>query len=173
MKIVLDLDGVLVDFVGGIFRHLDIIPQETWPTPGKFDSSAFGVANIWDGLRHDFWEGLQWNLDGPDILKMCEAAVGKENIVICTSPALHPEGASGKMAWIQRELKDYRRRFFIGSAKHFLANPNTILVDDFEKNVSDFQNHGGKAILVSRPWNLNYELDTLSHIKHNLRILTQ
>ena len=62
----------------------------------------------------------------------------------------------GKINWIDKNMPEYSRRYLIGPAKQFCAGPDSILVDDSNKNIEDFAEAGGNVILVPRPWNSNY-----------------
>lgn len=170
MNVVLDLDGVIIDMVGGMEKHFDIKIKE-WPVGERLLEKVFDMSpkRLWANLGFEFWANLKWNVDGQRILTKLIMAFGEENIVICTSPTLHPQAAAGKMAWIQNQLPDFSRRFLIGPAKEFLAHREAVLVDDFDYNVDKFREHGGHAILVPRPWNSNHELDTLPHIEECLK----
>lgn len=169
-KAILDLDGVLVDFVGGAAKQHGV--QYPDPYPNTYDiAKAFNMQPrfFWEGLRgSEFWEGLNWMPDGKLILQILEIAFGSENIVICTSPTLDPEAASGKIRWIQRELPQYARQFLIGPAKHFCAGPSTLIIDDHDANVKKFVEHGGKGILIPRPWNSNHDKRAIIHLQGEL-----
>ncbi len=173
MKVVLDLDGVLVDLIGGMEEHFDIKIKE-WPEGETSFEKVFNMTpkQLWGNLGFEFWSNLKWNFDGQYILTKLIMTFGEKNIVICTSPTLHPQAAAGKMAWIQKQMPDFSRRFMIGSAKEFLAHDRAILVDDFDYNVDKFREHGGHAILVPRPWNSNNNLETLPHIDECLKGLS-
>ncbi len=174
MKVVLDLDGVIVDMVGGMEEHFDIKIKE-WPKGEQLLEKVFekvfdmSPKRLWANLGFEFWSNLKWTKDGQRILTKLTMAFGQENIVICTSPTLNPQAAAGKMAWIQKQLPVFSRSFLIGSPKEFLAQDQSILIDDFDYNVNKFRKHGGHAILVPRPWNSNHELDTLTHITECLK----
>ena len=168
MKVVLDLDGVLVDMVRGMEERYDCKIKE-WPVGQLEKAFNMTAKQFWGNLDSDFWIKLKWCADGQSILTKLVMAFGEENIVICTSPTLHPQAAFGKMAWIQNHLPEFSRRFLIGPAKEFLAHDRSILVDDFDYNVDKFREHGGHAILVPRPWNSNRKLETLPHITECLK----
>jgi hypothetical protein len=47
-----------------------------------------------------------------------------------------------------------RQHLIVGEdCKELLARPDTLLIDDNEKNISAFRKSGGMAITVPRPWN--------------------
>ena len=71
---------------------------------------------------------------------------------------------SGKIKWIKKNLEnlnheDYFGHYMVTPRKEFAASPETLLIDDDLKKVSDFRLAGGKAILFPRYWNPNYKYE--------------
>jgi hypothetical protein len=150
----LDLDGVLVDMMAGAQKlagvnvhpadvRWDVSTQLGFPSPEAF----------WSKAGYDFWANLPWHHEGPRLLTGLEMIYGRESIALLTSPVDTPGAVEGKVAWIRHHMPDYRRRFFVGPAKHLVAGPNVRLVDDHDPNVDGFVAAGGHATLVPRPWN--------------------
>lgn len=151
----LDLDGVLVDFVGGsLDLHGKTIPpdQVTWDFPQQVGFSGTRAAEFWAPLGREFWAGLGWSAEGDKLLKGIESIFG-DNVVLMTSPCDTDGSVEGKVDWVKKNLPAYRRKFFVGPPKHLAAGPYKIMVDDHDANVDKFVSHGGKAVLVPRPWN--------------------
>jgi len=180
MKIFMDVDDVLADFVGGMCRLHD---KEN-PYAEPLDTESAGVWEIekllgltveefWTPAGGKFWGGLELMPDGKSILSLAENAVGAENVCLLTTPPLNPESASGKIWWIERCLPNYNRRFLIGPPKQFCAHKDAILIDDADHNVDAFVKAGGKAILVPRAWNSawRYRNDVLSYVQNKLDML--
>jgi hypothetical protein len=151
----LDLDGVLVDFVGGAFAHHGkSLPMREvrWDFPKQLGFEDAWAESFWAGLGYDFWANLDWTAEGQALLAQLEGLFG-DRIALLTSPAKTSGCAEGKLAWIGRHLPKYARRYFIGPPKELIAGPGKILVDDHEENTRKFAAAGGRAILVPRPWN--------------------
>lgn len=156
MKIFLDMDGVIMDFVGGIFKwyqtegltHEDITG---WNKIVTLTCEAKGMtkSEFWKGLTDEFWEGLEFLPWAEDLIALLEPY----KPVLLTSPGSH--GAGGKQAAIRKGLKQFWRddRYLIGPAKSYVAHPEAVLIDDSEKNVDAFSEAGGRAILFPQPWN--------------------
>lgn len=148
----LDMDGVLVDFVGGALAihnmnipHADVrwnFWQQCTETEDEF----------WSPMGSDFWASLSWTQEGKELLAGVKALFGL-NVVILTAPCAVAGCAEGKLAWVERELPSFRRRIQIGAAKEMLAAPSKVLVDDSDANVDKFALAGGATVLVPRPWN--------------------
>ena len=151
----LDLDGVLVDFVGGALavhgKHMPAA-EVRWGFPAQIGFSGADDPAFWQPLGFDFWANLNWTPAGRDLLAGVEA-IFADRVVLMTSPCDTPGGVEGKVAWVRRNLPGYSRRFFVGPAKHLAAAPGKILVDDHDANCERFRAHGGAAVLVPCPWN--------------------
>jgi len=149
MKCFIDLDGVLVDFAGGVFRATGA------PRPKRLGWD-FIKPHWWKQFGYDFWKDLSPTEDFKQILSACEAAFGGENCCILTSPCKTPGCVDGKMAWISRHMPQYSRRVLIGAAKHFMARPDAVLVDDYEKNIDEWVDNMGRGVLIPREWNRDF-----------------
>lgn len=157
MKCLLDLDGVLVDFVGGMCRaHGRPNPYDGNANAGGYDMHAmWGISanEFWAPADAAFWHGLEMLPDGQRILSACVNRFGTDNVCLLTSPSLNEGATEGKVRWIYDHLPAFKRQFLIGAAKEFCAHSGAVLVDDYDKNVMKFREHGGRAILVPRQWN--------------------
>lgn len=161
LKCLLDLDGVLADFVSAVCRaHFRKNPFLRKENHGKyFMHELWNISenDFWKPLCGlDFWANVPMMPDAHEILKVVEDFFGIDNICILTSPSADPLSASGKLAWIQKHLPDYRRRFLIGPRKEFCAGPRRVLLDDWEKNTDAFNKAGGIGFIVPRRWNRMY-----------------
>lgn len=162
----LDMDGVLANFVEGVCR------AHSRPDP-YLDATNFGnfdIEIIWGMSARDFWtpcdgptfwEDLQPMPDARNIIQAVTKKFGKDNICVLTAPSLSPYCVPGKRKWLKEwfpELKDV----LFGSAKQFLAHPNSWLVDDQDNNVDSFLLAKGNGILVPRLWNREHKHADLS-----------
>lgn len=151
----LDMDGVLVDFVGGSLRYhgKHLAPADVrWEFPTQVGFSGTWASEFWDKLGFDFWANLEWTHEGKDLLYAIEEKFG-DNVILMTSPCATAGSVEGKISWINSNLPKYARKFMVGPAKHLTAGPGKLLVDDYEGNTDKFVEHGGRAVLVPRPWN--------------------
>lgn len=174
MKALLDLDGVLVNFVGGMCEsHGRTDPFEEGYT-------AYNLERAWDMTLDEFWEpanNAEWWANLPKyeeadrIVQTVESYVGFDNVCILTTPTAHPLSAAGKIQWIQSNYPDYRRKFLIGPQKQFCAHQNAVLIDDHWSNIEAFVTEGGHGILVPRPWNPGVAEDVLGFIEKQLEML--
>jgi hypothetical protein len=157
----LDMDEVLVDFVrGALAFHGKTFPYRelTWDFPAQIGFVGDLRASFWEPLGFEFWANLGWTREGKAILAHVEETFGHDNVILMSSPCLTPGCAEGKIAWIRRELPAYSRRFSLTPAKHLVAGPTKVLVDDREQHCDAFEDEGGSVVLVPRPWNRHREL---------------
>jgi hypothetical protein len=165
-QLFLDMDGVLVNLHGAISEHmkwdyLTTISQQYFPCPEK---------ELWKNTDRDWWANLPWMHDGKRILEMCERVVGCENVIICTKPAPSEGSADGKIAWIERHIPEYARRYVLTVDKSWCAAARTLLIDDDKANVSAFHRNGGAAIWCPRPWNNYAELGHVDDVVAFLQV---
>ncbi len=149
----LDLDGVLVDFVNGVFRfHNFYIP---WPEIGwEFDKkSGLSPDAFWGALGTKFWSTLGSTQECSAIINAAEKKFGKDNVFLCSSPCGTPGCTTGKAAWVDDHLPGYARRLILTNRKEVFSGPGRVLIDDRDENVEGWEKLGGVSVLVPRPWN--------------------
>ena len=145
----LDMDGVLVDFMGAVCEIIGKIPP---PSVYHFFEEEREEVNRQCNMA--FWINLDWMHDGHDILRAVVKRFDPKSIYLCTAPMPNTETASGKVKWIEKNIPDYLSRWIITPVpKKILANPNSLLIDDKDENIAEFCEAGGQGILVPRPWN--------------------
>ena len=170
----LDIDGVLVSFRRGIANALGkpydyATMSDKWHFWEDWPSITFEEVN--DACTFDFWQYLPWMYDGREILRAITDTFGLEKIYLLTSPMPNIESPTGKWLWISDNLPVYLKRTIITQApKHLLARPNTLLIDDKDENINEFEAAGGQGILVPRPYNCLRTLSNCAnqHIRHCL-----
>ena len=151
-RILIDIDGVLADFVSGAAKLHGKDPSSvtTWHF---FEQWGMTAADFWNPLGRDFWASLPLTVEAHWIMLVCETAVTRENICLLTSPCDTDGCLEGKRDWVRKHFPEYKRRLLIGAAKEFCASPQTMLVDDHDKNCDTFMLAGGWSCLFPRPWN--------------------
>ncbi len=159
--IFLDLDGVLVDFVGGVMRWHGLAPKhrdevDSWDGIPNVLSRLLGRpmsdADMWRTIEDvSFWRNLEWLPLGRQLYQDLAAIVP---VVIMSTPCDHAASAAGKLDWIERELPPAQRReYALTPCKHRFARPGSILVDDSGRNCDEFRAAGGRAFLWPATWN--------------------
>lgn len=168
LTILLDMDEVLTDFIGGAvrihgakwgFTRAEINAQRR---PGEWDivrpigrwlrqqghHEPFTPDHFWSAITEAgsrFWielERLPWAYEMVDLV-----ARYTSDWHIVTAPSKCATSYSGKVQWLKTEFGPDFDQFVITPHKHILANSRAILIDDREKNISSFIEAGGRGIL--------------------------
>lgn len=160
------MDGVLVDFVGGLHRALGVsFDPKNYPyLAGKYDMfedlcSRTGGRVSMDNLYRacdsaEFWSGLEWDPMGKEIRTAILVELGSwKDVVICTSPMATPDAWKGKVEWLKKNVPEIRNISITTAPKHLYAKPGHMLIDDKDSNVVRFREHGGAAFLIPQSWN--------------------
>jgi hypothetical protein len=173
-RIYLDLDDVLntlsMYFLNLLGCNISPVDYREYPVTGNVD--LFEVANKLLGskyTRETFWKSFErgdWasvpKTDECDwLIDQCVRLVGRDNVLIATSPTKDPACAAGKVDWIQANLPEWmHRQYAITPRKWFFGQPGALLIDDNQTNTRLFKKHGGRTLLVPRPWNRLHALWT-------------
>ena len=132
-----DMDGVLVDFRQGC-KELDAIEGY------KVDWEKVHAAGI------DFWSNMAWTKEGQKFYKWLEKFCDEEGIDLCIlSQVNYNDGVNGKIEWLMANTKIPNKNIYIvktGKAKAKYANNQSLLIDDFGKNIEAFVLAGGFGI---------------------------
>jgi len=154
-RILLDLDGVCVDFFNSALSlHGRQDLSENWPE-GLWDmEEALGltIQEFLDPIHNmgaDFWANLRTYSHSEELWKTCNEFA---HTYICTAQTKCGTSAHGKVKFVQKwfsELGCPERAddIIITKRKQLLAMPGVVLVDDRDRNCEDFTSHGGHGIL--------------------------
>ncbi|MHC4121458.1 MAG: hypothetical protein ACYSWO_28630 [Planctomycetota bacterium] len=176
-RIVLDLDDVLNSCTMFLLHTLgcEVGPFDyhKYPTEVGYDMvgawaklakrDPVTVPVFWEWISRRTWERMPKS-DQFWLMDAAASMVGRENVLIASSPTKSPDCLFGKYQWIERHCPDWiQRQYSITPRKFWLAQPGTLLIDDCDGNCDLFRNppplpdgtprEGGEAILVPRPWN--------------------
>lgn len=147
-KIYFDMDGVLVDFMGGVKKYLNLEPRPQGFHP-DYDNKLF------DAIRKETHFYLKLDpIEGS--IEMVQKAIDKhgiENIEILTGvpkPTRNiPEAAEDKMKWVSSHISpDIKVNTVLRKDKvKFVTDEYSVLIDDYEANAREWGKAGGTAIL--------------------------
>lgn len=160
--IYLDMDGVLVDFFGGLCKIYpklkDMFPLHN----GSHNYPGFlGItkAEFWAPLEFDFWANLEWTKEGKEIYDFCKSV---DDVRILTAFSLNVHSPSGKMSWLKNNIPEvfYNKDIIIAAKKEDCARYDRILIDDKVENIEKFVENDGIGVIVPRPWNSRYKQAT-------------
>jgi hypothetical protein len=146
-----DMDGVLVDFDLGYQELTGITSQQ---------ADANGVEAFWSPLSKagaKFWITLKWMSDG----KQLWSYIKKYNPILLSAPSREESSRLGKRVWVKRELPDVKLILKSASQKQQYASPTSILIDDRQKNIDQWNAAGGVGILHTNTANTIKQLKQL------------
>lgn len=144
MKIKVDMDGVLVDFVGGIIRAFPEKDWAQWNHQDMMIGDFIGRGSFYrkiEGMGMDFWLGLEPFPWTKDLWNLC-GQYGEHRYIL-TSPTNDPNCLAGKLSSMYKLFGKGFRHYVITDFKELCAGPNTILIDDTDKKLSRFAAAGG------------------------------
>ena len=146
-----DMDSVLVDF--------DLGYQELTGMTTK-QADANGVEAFWEPLTKagaKFWITLQWMPDGKQLWDY----IKKYNPILLSAPSREESSKLGKRVWVKRELPGVKLILKYASQKQEYASPTSILIDDRQKNIDQWEAAGGIGILHTNTANTIKQLQQL------------
>lgn len=154
MRICLDLDGVLGDFVGAAGKLLNFDPRVVtkWDF---YEQVGVSKTAFWNAIHNQgsvFWEEIEPYPWYGELYSRCKRTAPTQ---ILTSPSDHESSYQGKAAWLKKHLFLKPNQYFLGSEKTWLATSETVLIDDSDENCEAFNKAGGHVILFPQPWNAN------------------
>ena len=149
--VLLDLDGVLSQWLMAACETCDIdindedIRAELKDGVYVCDMGLISEEDLWkkiDAEGTDWWANLNLN---PWTKKLVEEMEKLGTVYILTSPGSCVSAPSGKMKWIEKHFPDLITKFICVKDKWICAGKNRILIDDSEKKIEAFREHGGHA----------------------------
>lgn len=181
MILFLDVDGVLADWVGGVFDATGVEPG-VWDTVGHGLLPTEHQAEV-DAVMatRSFWAHLRRYPWAEELVMTARELAS--SVVFCTQPFDSAECLAGKYDWLSRHFGATMDNIVFTRNKWRLANPTSLLVDDNVDNCNKFHLRGGHSIVFPQPWNtigkdfsdveVRYSaLDELYESMHNVSRIT-
>ena len=151
-KIYLDMDGVLVDF-DQQFKDL------TGMAPRDFEAKH-GSKGFWEAIETagvGFWRGMKWMPGGEALYNR----VAKYDHALLSSPSRSETSKIGKRLWRRDKTPSTKLILSRSYLKKNYASPLSILIDDRESNIKQWEDAGGIGILYISPNQVNKALEKL------------
>ena len=142
--IYVDMDGVLCDFIGGVKK----VTGQDFTDP---DLNKLVKKEIKDQIQDygRFWHELEWHDGGRELWQR----IRKYNPQILSAyPKWDHNGIPGKHEWTRKNLKLQKNRANLvqrHEKSDYATNSNgrpNILIDDYIKNIREFEDRGGIGI---------------------------
>ncbi len=139
-QIYCDMDGVLVDFIDGIMRELNLTREPYQDEIDTFLSTMYGSSK-------EFWSSLEWMPEGKQIWNVLKD-LNTEILSACPNDCkMQPSVERGKRIWCKKNLKKTTGiNITTRRGKMRFVGDKTILIDDYIKNVNEWKAKGGIGI---------------------------
>ncbi len=173
MKIYLDMDGVLADFVGGavnahgyLFMKNQLINTRTgeevnWEAGNYNINEVLGMSikDFWTPLNEDgFWLRLGHYPWAEKLIAYAQNLVGIDNVWIASSPSLSARCAKEKIMWMRQHFPCIPiQNIIITRNKWIYSEEDSVLVDDSDEVLGKWQEQDGRGILFPQWWNSAYK----------------
>ena len=135
-KIYCDMDGVLADFESGYEKLTGV------DLKGEFKKGD----DFWDPIKVagvGFWAGLKWMPDGQKLWNYIKPLKPE----ILSAPSREESSRIGKAVWVKYKLPGTKLILRYAKQKQQLATPESILIDDRQVNIDQWEAAGGIGIL--------------------------
>ena len=150
-KIYSDMDGVLVDFEKGYEKLTGIDLKGEYRPDGE---------NFWKPIEQagvGYWAGLEWMSDGKQLWSYLKPF----NPVLLSAPSRSQSSRIGKHVWVKHKIPGTKLILRYASQKQELATPESILIDDRQANIDQWEAAGGIGILHTSTANTIQQLQKL------------
>lgn len=161
-RIFFDMDGVLADFDRGIVELCHMRPLEQGHTTPEED------AALWDGVRQvpHFYGRLEPIEGSIAMVQRVYAEIGDRCQILTGIPKPSKNiahSAEDKTAWIQRLVSDSMQVHTVlrKEKRQYCTGPQDILVDDYDKNIREWEAAGGTGILFRSAEQVLAEIETI------------
>ena len=149
-KIYCDMDGVLADFESG-YEELTGVDLK-----GEFKKGD----DFWDPIKVagvGFWAGLKWMPDGQRLWAYLKPFDPK----LLSAPSREQSSRIGKAVWVKHKIPGTKLILRYAKQKQELATPDSILIDDRQVNIDQWEAAGGIGILHTSTANTIEQLQKL------------
>lgn len=148
-----DMDGVLVDW----YRKMIIDHGQEYDIDYILSRDTKKIEEIFpcmtrksmDDIMNDYnwWKNIPKTPECDELLDVVNTYTQSKNTnIILLSKPKNIESIIGKIIWIKNNLK-FAHSYVFTKRKYNYADNNSILIDDYSKNTTQFSNHGGNVIL--------------------------
>jgi len=150
----LDLDGVLVDFIGGSTNLKSGVKEINFHDPNNNPNKniSLGVYNP-EKVLH-FWSNLEWINGGKELFYTASKLFDKVCILSSTGSSDVTKSSiieKGKLIWLKNNIPSIKKSniFIVNNSKlkQEFSNKFSILVDDKDSNITQWNTQGGFGIL--------------------------
>lgn len=156
--VLVDCDGVLADFVGGVCREVNkTIPERVHQfKPKDFTEWDIGrlLPSYWKGIvsRPGFCYGLEPYPDAKEGMKTLLDSGAKA--IVVTSPWTSDSWISERIEWLRCHFSIDRTNIIFADSGHKALIKGDFLIEDNLPTLQDWSRENkGYGYLIDRPWN--------------------
>lgn len=160
MRILLDVDGVVADFVQAVCIKYGLQKSQLrkeWQVLGCVaELMNSDKKKIWNAIQHDhyFWASMPKTKEANDLFRLLNNLTSQYKLdpiafVTSTPEPVHQVRTDWIMRWFGAVPVVY-------TDDKFLLAQSGLLIDDKFENVERFKHHQGQAILYPNEWNNNF-----------------
>lgn len=148
IKIYFDMDGVLADFDKGLKDMCNMSPKDQAKATREEEDAVFDAIKNADHFYLNL--GI---VPGAKVMfnTLCEKFGDKCEILTgVPKPERNiPEATNDKIEWVKEKLSDKIKVHPVRRAekKNYCKGPEYILIDDYQKNIDEWEKQGGTGIL--------------------------
>ncbi len=149
--IYLDMDGVTFNWLEATAKllNIDLFADENSYRPIGERASKREIWKTIGKMGESFWSTIPVMQYGKDLYWLCKSYV--EDVIFLTAPSEDPASLSGKSKALREVFNCRAKDVIFANDKWRLAKPNTLLIDDNEGKINDFEKHGGQIFLWPTP----------------------
>jgi FMN phosphatase YigB (HAD superfamily) len=137
-KIYCDMDGVLCDFDRQFKQYSKMDP--------KTFESKYGVDKFWELIHkigYIFWSKIPWMSDGKQLWDY----IKKYNPELLSAPSKNASSRYGKRLWVSENTPGAKLILASRERKQNYSRKNSLLIDDREDTINEWNAKGGIGIL--------------------------
>lgn len=169
--VLLDMDGVIVNFIDGIIDSLGLdISHCDWTTWDHHEKLGISKSAFWRATNEkDWWLNLE---PYPWATELVCCLRRDYEVIYCTSPSLDSSCPSQKIDWLRKhDFMGNVNSYQIGPMKCLNVRSGAILIDDYDVNIGNYRMAGGKAITFPQPWNSEGIKDRIGFVLESLAVI--
>lgn len=173
MIILLDMDGVLADFVTRSVEVAKLPISSDLVSEWNYFKKYMSSSEFWQCIDNyeGFWENLDPHPWAYELVSLCKSF---GSVYYASAPALHHNCCEGKIKWLRKHnfMSSKKNEFMFGPEKWLMARHGRVLIDDNEENVKNFTFAGGEGYLFPQNWNSGVvKIDRVTDLKIKLEQL--
>ncbi len=157
LRIGCDLDGVVAYWEKAAaetcgINYKDEEVRKALKNGKRMEKFIGGDEKMWPMIDKEgeaWWEDMEKLSWADDLISMLKKET--DDLFFLSSPSKYPICYSGKIKWVLKNFPSMEKNLFLGCKKHYLANPNILLIDDTEKKVKQFREYGGHVFHWPHP----------------------